>query len=155
MTCWVHRCGNVRGERRGILVPGGPPSASRTCPWSRTRPFNRCWSGGWGALTRWAIWRPSAGCWRAWPSQTLNRDQDGIARLLAHPEGRAGEAPTPGLVLLQAALAWHYDTTQQVQQHLRMAERVLEQARLFHAHTVLLQAQRVYGLALHYLGRYE
>jgi len=89
------------------------------------------------------------------PYHNLNRDQDGIARLLAHLEGSEREAPTPGLVLVQAALAWHYHHTQQVQQHLVVAKRALEQARLFQDSTVLMQAQRVYGLALSSLGRRE
>lgn len=52
-----------------------------------------------------------------------------MTHLLAHLEGSEGETPTPGLLLMQSALAWLYHNTFQYRKQLEVAERALELAR--------------------------
>ena len=91
----------------------------------------------------------------AHPYALLGKPQDGIARLLPLVEASGDQEPTPGLVLLQAALAWLFYQTHQLQYHLLMAEHAVAQARELQNATVLVQAQHAYGLALLELERVD
>lgn len=91
----------------------------------------------------------------AHPYGLLGKPQEGIARLLPLVEARADQEASPGLILLQAALAWLYSQTHQLQEHLVMAEHTVRQARELHNASVLVQAQHVYGLALLELERVD